>query len=127
MDNIAELRRISGVLDAEHMETESVALSDLAKAWAADQDTIERLLAAASGKGMASEMADGRETALLVIGLHKRAERAEEKLADAINLLREYAALIHENSSTHPSENFRGCTHDDCRRMRVQIKRLELG
>lgn len=126
MDNIKELKRISRVLDSEHMETESVVLSDLAKAWAADQNTIERLLAAASGKGMASEMADGREIVVLVTGLHERAERAEEKLADALNLLREYAATIHENSSTHPPENFRGCTHDDCRRMRVQIKDLEI-
>ena len=45
-----------------------------------DRAALERLSAAASGRGMVSEMDDMAEVAVLVCGLHDRAEKAEAAL-----------------------------------------------
>ena len=97
-DGPAALRRmiemfLSGATDLDVLEFDG---EKLASDWqaeraqaAADRVTLDRLTAAAKGRGMVSEMADMAEVAVLVCGLYDRAELAEAALAQARALLTE--------------------------------------
>lgn len=83
----------------------------------------ERLEAAAAGRGMASEMDDGAEVAVLVMGLHDRAEAAEEirRLAVA-EMINQQARAERAEAMEKQAQADRDAALEDAHSARAQIE-----
>ncbi len=97
--------------DRAALEVETLTRQKYGNQLYATESANERLIAAASGRGMVSEMDGLAEITVLVIGLHERAERAEAALAQAQEEIVGAHARLDEYNVRRTSDDAAGITH----------------